>query len=866
VSPGLSPRTGETWTHARATPPPASQGVITAILLTAHRATGSPGIDPRWTRSDKDGVGCAYSALSRVWFTVSKGILNEVYYPTIDRPQIRDLQYLISDGETFFLDERQLNNTHECLDPGTLGFRITNTDPQGRYRILKEVIADPHQACVLVQTRVEADAGMLARLRLFALLAPHLEVGGRGNTANVVQTNWGKVLTAHKGNTWLVLAASVPFLRCSCGYVGRTDGWQDLANHLRMDWEFDCAPDGNIALTGELDIRQSREFTLALGFGETLHHALVTVSQALGTCYDDHRARFIEQWRHAGTHLLSGKDKAAGHGGHLYRASHSIVLAHEDKTYDGALIASLSIPWGEAMTDEDVGGYHLVWTRDMCHSATGLLAAGNTEVPLRALIYLACAQQEDGGFYQNFWINGEPHWRGIQLDEVALPILLAWRLHQSRGLQDFDPYPMVLRAAGYLIHHGPVTPQERWEESSGYSPSTLAAHIAALICAAAFARQRGQHSTAQYLEEYADFLEAHIAPWTVTTEGSLVTGIRRHFIRIHPADADDPQPDEDANHGVIQLRNQPPGAPDGFPGKDVVDAGFLQLVRYGIRKPDDSLIEDSLQVVDAVLKVDMPCGPCWRRYNHDGYGQREDGQPYQGWGYGHAWPVLTGERGHYELAAGRDVRAHIRAMEGFATSTYLLPEQVWALPDRPERHMVFGRPTGGAMPLVWAHGEYLKLVRSAADGQPFDLIPEVADRYRNRRKAPPLEVWKFNRQVRSLPAGGILRIQAASPFRLHWTCDEWKQARDADSVSVGTGHGYVDIRPLAGQLAPIRFTFFWPAVGRWEGRDFQVDIDAGARGPAQAGGKRLHSDADVVRAVKEPDFRIRHQQTSTKET
>jgi glucoamylase len=188
------------------------------------------------------------------------------------------------------------------------------------------------------------------------------------------------------------------------------------------------------------------------------------------------------------------------------------------------------------------------------------------------------------------------------------------------------------------------------------------------------------------------------------------------------------------------------------------------------------------------------------------------------------------------------------------------------LPDRPERHMVFGRPTGGAMPLVWAHGEYLKLVRSAADGQVFDLISEVADRYRNRRKAPPLEVWKFNRQVRSLPAGGILRIQAASPFRLHWTCDEWKQARDADSVSVGTGHGYVDIRPLAGQLAPIRFTFFWPAVGRWEGRDFQVDIDAGARGPAQAGGKRLHSDADVVRAVKEPDFRIRHQQTSTKET
>ncbi len=796
-----------------------------ATLLTTTPATGAPGIDPRWTRSDKDGVGTAYSALSRVWFTVSKGILNEVYYPTIDRPQIRDLQYLISDGETFFRDERQLDNTHECLAPSTLGFRITNTDPQGRYRILKEVIADPHQACVLVQTRLEGDAGMLAKLQLFALRAPHLEVGGRGNNANVVQTTWGKVLTAHKGDTWLVLAASVPFLRCSCGYVGTTDGWQDLAKNFRMDWQFDCAPHGNLALTGELDIQQSREFTLALAFGESLHHALVTVTQALSTSFADHRARFIEQWQHTGKHLLPRNDKATSDGGALYHGSHSTILAHEDKTYDGALIASLSIPWGEAMSDDDVGGYHLVWTRDMCHSATGLLAGGSMEVPLRALIYLACTQKEDGGFYQNFWINGEPHWRGIQLDEVALPILLAWRLHQAKGLRDFDPYPMVLKAAGYLIHHGPVTPQERWEENSGYSPSTLAAHIAALICAAAFAHQRGQQATARYLEEYADFLESHLDSWTVTTEGSLVSGIRRHFIRIHPADANDPKPDEDANHGVLHLGNQRPGAPTGFAGKDIVDAGFLELVRYGIRKPGDSLIEDSLRVVDAILKVDTPCGPCWRRYNHDGYGQREDGRPYQGWGYGHAWPVLTGERGHYELAAGRDVRPFIQAMEGFATSTKLLPEQFWALPDRPEHHMVFGRPTGGAMPLVWAHGEYLKLVRSAADGQVFDLISAVADRYRNRRKEPRLEVWKFNRQVRLLPAGGTLRIQAASPFRLRWTCNEWQQAGDTDSAPVGTGHEYADIRVLREQLAPIRFTFFWTAVGRWEGRDFQVSID-----------------------------------------
>jgi glucoamylase len=799
-----------------------------AILLETNPASGGPGIAPRWTRSDKDGVGTAYSALSRVWFTVSKGILNEVYYPTIDRPQVRDLQYLVTDGETFFHDERQLNNAHECLAADTLGYRITNVAPEGRYRIVKEVIADPHQSCVLVHTRLEADAGTLARLRLFALLAPHLEVGGRGNYGNVALTHWGKVLTAHKGGTWLVLAASIPFLRCSCGYVGATDGWTDLARDFRMDWEFDCAPDGNIALTGQLDIRQGREFLLALAFGDSLQHALVTASQALGTSFTAQRTRFIEQWQRPCDDVSPGMETLTGDGGRLYHVSHSMILAHEDKSYDGAVIASLSIPWGQYAGDDELGGYHLVWTRDMCHAASGLLAAGSTEVPLRALVYLACAQRNDGGFYQNFWIDGEPYWCGTQLDETAFPVLLAWRLHEAKALQNFDPYPMVLKAAGYLVQHGPVTPQERWEENSGYSPSTLAAHIAALICAAAFARQRGRQATAQYLEEYADFLESHLEAWTVTTQGSLVPGISRHFIRIHPADAGDPQLDEDADHGVLEVRNQPPGEPFAWPAKDVVDAGFLELVRYGIRKPGDPLIEDSLRVVDAVLKVQTPAGACWRRYNHDGYGQRRDGGPFRGWGYGHAWPVLTGERGHYELAAGRDVQPFIRAMEGFATSTKLLPEQVWALSDQPRAHMLLGGPTGGATPLVWAHAEYLKLVRSAAEGRVFDLIPEVADRYRNPRQNPPLEIWKLDRQVPAVPAGGTLRIQAAAPFRLHWTCDEWQQPHDTDSTPVGTGHEYVDIRTLPAERAPLRFTFFWTAAGHWEGRDFQVGVTNGA--------------------------------------
>lgn len=796
-----------------------------ATPLDRHPAPGGPGIAPRWTRGDKDGVVTAYSALSRVWFTLSRGIVNEVYYPTIDRPQVRDLQYLITDGETFFHDERRhLDVEYEELSPDALGFRVIGSDPQARYRLHKELIADPHEACVLLRTRLEADINVHPGLRLFALLAPHLEGGGAGNNGHVALAPWGKVLTAHKGGTWLALGATVPFLRCSCGYVGATDGWQDLAHDLRMDWEFDCARDGNIALTGELDLRHHQEFVLGLSFGESLHSACMVLARSLAVPFAEHRARFLEQWRRGAGHALAGRERVTGDGGRLFRVSHSVVMAHEDKSYKGALVASLGIPWGEAKGDEDLGGYHLVWTRDLCHCASAMLAVGHDAIPLRALVYLACTQQEDGGFAQNFWLRGEAYWRGIQLDEVASPILLAWHLHAADALRDFDPWPMVRRAAGYLVQHGPATPQERWEENGGYSPSTLAAVIAALVCAASFARGRGEEATARYLEEYADFLEAHVEPWTVTTEGTLVPGIHRHFIRIHPVDLDDPRPDEGPNRGIVTIRNRPPGEPAAFPAKDVVDAGFLELVRYGVRRPGDPLVEDSLRVVDAMLKVDTPFGPCWRRYDHDGYGQRDDGGPYRGWGRGRGWPLLTGERGHYELAAGRDVRPFLRAMERFATATGLLPEQVWDEPDRPEAHMHFGRPTGGATPLAWAHAEYLKLVRSTADGEVFDLIPEVAGRYGTPRANPPREIWTFHRQVAAVPAGGTLRLQACASFRLRWTADEWDSARDAASAPTGLGVEYVDLPAPPGQRAPFRFTFFWTRAGRWEGRDFRVDV------------------------------------------
>jgi len=789
-------------------------------------AFGWPGIHPRWTHGGKDGVGTAYAASSQIWFTLWNGIITEVYYPTVCRPQLRDLQYLISDGKSFFHDEkRHLKHKFERLSDHALGYRCTNSDPHGRYAIVKEIIADPHLACVLQRTKVTGDESFISKLQIYALCAPHLEVGGWGNNGYVAELDGRKILMAQKQGTWLALVATAPFSRTSCGYVGHSDGWTDLAANFQMDWEFDHATDGNIALTGQLDLSTHREFTLGLAFGDTQHHAITTLLQALGTPFEAHHKRYTGQWDRTSARCQMPLEKVSSDKGNLYHSSFSLILAHEDKSYPGALIASLSIPWGEAAGDKDQGGYHLVWTRDMVNSASALLASGESATPLRALIYLAVCQQEDGGFPQNFWVNGNPYWRGIQLDEVAFPILLALRLSQQNALQEFDPYPMVLKAASYLLRHGPVTQQERWEEASGYSPSTLASNIAALIGAAYFCRQRADKAAAEFLEQYADFLESHIEAWTVTTDGTLISEVRRHYIRILPEDVGNPDPVENPNSGILKIANLAPGTRNSFPAKEIVDAGFLELVRYGIRKPNDPIILDSLKVIDAVLKADTPMGPVWRRYNHDGYGQRDDGGPYVGWGKGRAWPLLTGERAHFELAAGRDVKPYIRAIEAFASATGLLPEQVWDEKDQPNAHMFLGRPTGSAMPLMWAHAEYIKLLRSVSDGHVFDLIPEVAKRYLGDRKACQLfEIWKPNRRVRVVKKGYILRVQAPAPFHLHWTGDEWGTVKDTSSSATTLGIDFVDIPIIATQRAPIRFTFFWPESNSWEGRDYMVEI------------------------------------------
>jgi glucoamylase len=794
--------------------------------IIGKEAFGKPGIQPRWTHSNKDGVGTAYSASSHLWFTIWNGIVTEVYYPTIDRPQLRDLQYLITDGSTFFQEEkRDLKASVERISDHALGYRCTNADPDGRYTITKEVIGDPHLPCLLQRTRITGtNKPFLTDLKIFALCAPHLEIGGAGNYAYIAIANGQRILMAQKGSKWLAMGSTVPFSRVSCGYVGSSDGWTDLQN-FKMDWEFDKASDGNVALTGQLAWSENQEFTLGLAFGNSEHRAVSNLLQSLGTPFDEHLAKYTKQWDDTAAHLkpLAGSsfDK-----GNLYNSSYSLLLAHEDKSFAGALIASLAIPWGEAKGDNDQGGYHLVWTRDMINSATALLAAGDTATPLRALIYLSVSQHADGGFAQNFWVNGDAYWNGVQLDEVAFPIMLAWRLRCEKGLSDFDPSYMVRTAAAYLIRNGPVTPQERWEEASGYSPSTLASNIAALVCASVFMKEAGDNDTAVFIEEYADYLESHIEDWTLTTTGSLLEGVTCYYMRILPEQVGQQSPAEDKEERILHIANHGPGEEADFPARNVVDGGFLELVRYGIRSPQDPNIVATIKVIDAVIKTDTPAGQTWHRYNHDGYGQGHDGAPFTHYGIGRVWPLLTGERGHYELAAGNSTEKYIRTIEGLASNTGLLPEQSWDEADRPEIYEWLGKPTGSAMPLMWAHAEYIKLLRSTADGKVYDAIPEVAERYLGQRgKRKQLEVWKPGRHVRLMRAGEVLRVQGTAPFTLHWSSNDWQSVQDTKSTRNALEIDYVDLEDVVTSPgACIRFTFFWPDGDHWEGQDYEVTV------------------------------------------
>jgi len=317
------------------------------------------------------------------------------------------------------------------------------------------------------------------------------------------------------------------------------------------------------------------------------------------------------------------------------------------------------------------------------------------------------------------------------MDETALPIVFV-DLARREGALEADGvaalWPMVHRAAGFIVRNGPVTQQDRWEEDPGYSPFTLAVEIAALLVAAELAVARGERALARYLRETADAWNASIDRWIYVTDTDWARqiGVDGYYVRIGPVDeggAASPL------EGFVPIKNRPPDQSTA-PAAHLVSPDALALVRFGLRAADDPRIQNTIAVIDALLRVETPNGPSWHRYNGDGYGEHEDGSPFDGTGTGRLWPLLTGERGHYELAAGRPEAAEklLRAMEEFANEGGLLPEQVWDTVDISERGLHFGRPAGSAMPSAWSHAEYVKLRRSLADGRGFDLLTQTTQR------------------------------------------------------------------------------------------------------------------------------------------
>ncbi|MEO6945561.1 MAG: glucan 1,4-alpha-glucosidase, partial [Nitrobacter sp.] len=744
-------------------------------------APDGPGIPARWTSSAKTGVGTALTNQSRVWFTLSHGIFNEIYYPHIDKACTRDLGLIVTDGAKFFSEEkRDTYHKVEWIADGVPAFKLVNTCREGRYQLIKQIVTDPHRDTVLQQVQFSVQQDAPSDFHLYVLLAPHLENHGGGNTAWVGEFEGTPLLFAQRNGCALALACSAPWIKRSVGYVGSSDGWQDLMAHKQLTWEYTRAENGNVALTAEIDFSKSQQsFVLALGFGKDPDEAAHKAIASLRDGFDKAKHDYVAGWQEWMKARQSQIDEAAP--GDLARKSLAVLRTHESKTARGAIIASLAIPWGFSKGDSDQGGYHLVWARDMVEAAGGLLAAGAHEDARRVLFYLQRTQQSDGHWSQNMWLDGSPYWNGVQLDETALPILLVDLAYRERALAEDDVatfWPMVKNAAGYLARNGPVSPQDRWEEDPGYTPFTVAAEIAALLAAADLADLNHEASIATHLREIADVWNISIERWMYmsATDWCRKFKVDGYYVRIAPeqTDAHGSNVEQD-----VHIKNVA-SSEDTRRASHLISPDALALVRFGLRAANDPRIRDTVTVIDALLKIETPNGPTWHRYNDDGYGEHEDGSPFDGTGIGRGWPLLTGERAHFELAAGRSeiVKGLLAAMESFANEGGLIPEQVWDAPELPKQGLHFGRPSGSAMPLVWAHAEYLKLQRSIHDGKLFDQPPQPAERYLKKKTVSPRLIWRFNHKLYSLPPGKILRIELMAPASIHWTADEWKTCDD----------------------------------------------------------------------------------------
>lgn len=702
----------------------------------AGEAPGAPGGGSSWTTGDKTSVGTATAAASKVWFTVAKGATSEVFYPRTDVPDVQDLQYVVTDGSTFAdLERDATTHTTSMPDEKSPEYTVTNTATSGRYRLTETYVTDPARSTLLIKTRFQSLDG--GAYKLYALFNPSLAGSGGNDTGG-----WdGSALVASDGQPVFgstvasALKSSTGFSTHDNGYSGTaSDGLTDLRANKRLTGQYDTASNaGNIVQTGQVPVAADTTFTLALGFGADRTAAASAATASLSAGFPAAESSYGSGWHS----YLSGKTVPASVSGDTLRRRTYLVglmTLHglEDKTFPGANVAGLATPWGDYVDGGSLNdGYHRVWARDLYQQGTALLAAGDAAQAKRMAQWLWNRQQitawtpgdgvtyGPGSFPRYSPVGGvsgaTPQQLGCceQLDEDAFPIVLAWQT----GLTDAATWSKIKLTADHIVSFGPATPGERWEEQSGLSPSTVAAEIAGLVCAGDVARRNGDTASAMRYESTADSWRNSLDGQTFTTTGSF--GDHAYYERI----------EHDTNPNDTYAR----GFSDGtWWERDIVDGGFLDLVRLGVRPASYGDVTASLAELDAVDSVTAPNGDVyWHRYNHDSYGESQDDGT--GWpaGHGHptgrAWPLLSGERGEYELAAGRPATAHLKAMADSGNAGYLLPEQVW---DRAGQYgFTFGGATGSAAPLAWAEAQYVRLAQSIDAGRPVDRPSVVGARY-----------------------------------------------------------------------------------------------------------------------------------------
>lgn len=773
---------------------------------TNKTAPGAPGAAAHWSYAGKTGIGTSYEQytqgqyqdtgssgkISKVWFSLAQGVLTETMFGLIHEAQIQEAQFYIK-GDGFLHQEKTDNISHiDYVDkdangrPLSLAYKIINRDKEGRYEIEKQFFTDPDTNSLMMKVSFRAFADNLTP---YLYINPHMANTGSGDKA----WNENNVWFAADGKTHLTIKTDAPINNSTVGFEGVSDGLKDLTTEGKLNHSYTTTGDtnGNVAMTLQLPTLkkgETGEWQFVLGFGNSKDESLAAATQTLNTGYEKVLANFngvgdAIGWEDyiASLPELEKLSATATDGGKLVYASAMVLKAQEDKTYAGGVIASLSNPWGDsASADKAQTGYKAVWPRDFYQVTMAMLALGDKITPKVAFEYLEHVQTSDktpgysgtpGWFLQKTHVDGEAEWVGVQLDQTAMPIMLGWRLWKEGVMSDAEIlywYTKMLKpAANFLADGGmvnidwlknvtitpPKTIQERWEEQSGYSPSTTAAVITGLIAASDIAKlAKDDASTKKYLAA-ADKYSAGLEKNLYTTSGILnkAPSDGHYYLRISANE----NPNDRA---ILEERN----AQTNVNESEVVDGGFLELVRYGVRSPLNKEIQNTLPEMDDTSLPDAVrvkyefnfTGiegkiPGWRRYGRDGYG--EDTLAGRGYnatgknlpeGRGRVWPIFSGERGHYELAKATTTgkldsenlttlrNTYIKAMELFANEGYMIPEQVWdGVGNNDTYHFAKGQGTNSATPLAWSHAEYIKLLRSYADKKVWDVNASTAARY-----------------------------------------------------------------------------------------------------------------------------------------